>query len=60
MIPIAIGTDQPANIARNAYLATKMLTGVRAAVAVRAMSKFTGIVGTEQPSSNARPAQPRP
>jgi len=45
MIPIAIGTDHSVNIARNAYLAAKMLTGVRAAVAVRAMSKFTGIVG---------------
>ncbi|WP_342250372.1 hypothetical protein [Sphingomonas sp. OTU376] len=44
MIPVAIGTDHSANLARNLYLAGKMLTGVRPAVAVRAMSKFTGIV----------------
>lgn len=43
-IPIAIGTDHEINIARNAYLAAKMLTGVRPDVGVRAMSKFTGIV----------------
>lgn len=45
VIPIAIGTDQEPNLARNLYLAAKMLTGVRPAVGVRAMSKFTGIVG---------------
>lgn len=45
IIPIAIGTDHVPNLARNAYLASKMLTGVRAAVGVRALSKFTGIVG---------------
>ncbi len=45
MVPIAIGTDHDANIARNAYLAAKMLTGVRVDVAVRGMSKFTGLVG---------------
>lgn len=45
LIPIAIGTDHAANLTRNAYLAAKMLTGVRAAVGVRALSKFTGIVG---------------
>lgn len=45
IIPIAIGTDHAPNLARNLYLATKMLTGVRAAVGVRALSKFTGIVG---------------
>ena len=45
IIPIAIGTDQPQNLARNAYLAAKMLTGVRPAVGLRAMAKFTGIVG---------------
>lgn len=45
VIPIAIGTDHAANLARNLYLSAKMLTGVRPAVAVRAMSKFTGIVG---------------
>lgn len=44
-IPIAIGTDHDANVARNLYLAAKMLSGVRPAVGVRAMSKFTGIVG---------------
>ncbi|MDO7841745.1 hypothetical protein Q5H94_05355 [Sphingomonas sp. CA1-15] len=44
LIPIAVGTDHPLNLARNLYLAAKMLTGVRPAVAVRAMSKFTGIV----------------
>ena len=44
-IPIAVGTDHAPNLARNLYLAAKMLTGVRPAVAVRAMSKFTGIVG---------------
>lgn len=44
MVPIGIGTDHSVNIARNAYLAAKMLTGVHAAVGVRAMSKFTGIV----------------
>ncbi len=45
-VPIAIGTDHSVNIARNLYLSAKMLTGVRPAVAVRAMAKFTGIVGT--------------
>lgn len=47
IVPIAIGTDHGVNIARNAYLAAKMLTGVRAAVGVRAMSKFTGIVAVQ-------------
>ena len=45
-IPIAIGTDHSVNLARNIYLAFKMLTGVRPEVGVRAMAKFTGIVGT--------------
>jgi hypothetical protein len=45
IVPIAIGTDLAPNLARNAYLGAKMLTGVRAAVGVRALSKFTGIVG---------------
>lgn len=49
MVPIAIGTDHTVNIARNAYLAAKMLTGVRVAVAVRGMSKFTGIMGAGAP-----------
>lgn len=45
IIPISIGTDHAANLARNAYLAAKMLSGVRVDVGVRALSKFTGIVG---------------
>jgi hypothetical protein len=53
MIPIAIGTDHAPNIARNAYLATKMLTGVHIAVAVRAMSRFTGIIGMVRRTSQA-------
>ena len=44
-IPIAVGTDHEVNVARNAYLAAKMLTGVRPDVGLRAMSKYTGIVG---------------
>nr|WP_069064464.1 hypothetical protein [Sphingobium sp. RAC03] len=51
MVPIAIGTDHSANIARNAWLAARMLTGTRAAVGVRALSKFTGIVGVRAPAS---------
>ncbi len=54
MVPIAIGTDHGANIARNAWLAARMLTGARAAVGVRAMSKFTGIVGVRAPVSSNR------
>ncbi|MBT0667377.1 hypothetical protein HT136_03230 [Novosphingobium profundi] len=45
MVPVAMGTDHAANLARNLYLAAKILTGVKPAVGVRAMSKFTGIVG---------------
>lgn len=45
LVPVAIGTDHETNLARNLYLAAKMLSGVRPAVGVRAMSKFTGIVG---------------
>lgn len=52
MVPIAIGTDHSANIARNAWLAARMLTGTRAAVGVRAMSKFTGIVGVRALTSS--------
>ncbi|MFC0146566.1 hypothetical protein ACFSUK_04820 [Sphingobium scionense] len=48
VVPVAIGTDHSPNLARNLYLAAKMLTGVRPAVGVRAMSKFTGIVGVPQ------------
>lgn len=51
-IPIAVGTDLLPNLARNIYLGVKMLTGVRAAVGVRAMAKFTGIVGV--PASPSR------
>lgn len=54
MVPIAIGTDHGANIARNAWLAARMLTGTRAAVGVRAMSKFTGIVGVRAPTSSSQ------
>lgn len=49
LIPVAIGTDLDANVTRNIYVATKMLTGVRPAVGVRAMAKFTGIVGAARP-----------
>ncbi|MEG8221356.1 hypothetical protein [Sphingobium sp. D43FB] len=52
MVPIAIGTDHGANIARNVWLAARMLTGTRAAVGVRAMSKFTGIVDVRAPTSS--------
>jgi hypothetical protein len=45
IVPVAIGTDHAPNLARNLYLAAKMLSGVRPEVGVRAMSKFTGIVG---------------
>lgn len=54
MVPIAIGTDHSANIGRNAWLAARMLTGTRAAVGVRAMSKFTGIVGVRAPTSSSQ------
>ncbi|WP_445326779.1 hypothetical protein [Sphingobium sp. AN558] len=43
-IPVAIGTDHDVNLRRNIYLAAKMFDGVRPAVGLRAMSKFTGIV----------------
>ena len=54
VVPIAIRTDHSANLARNLYLAAKMLTGVRPAVGVRAMSKFTGIVGMPAQSQGRR------
>ena len=55
IIPVAIGADHAPNVARNLYLAAKMLTGVKPAVGVRGMSKFTGIVGTPaRPPSNRR------
>lgn len=44
-IPIAIGTDHLSNLSRNAYLATKMLSGVKAGIALRGMARYTGIVG---------------
>ena len=50
MVPIAIGTDHAPNLARNAWLAARMLTGVRAQVGVRALSRFTGIVGASPTS----------
>lgn len=53
-IPIAIGTDHAPNLARNAYLAAKMLTGVRVDVGVRALSKFTGIVGASRRAPSTR------
>jgi len=53
-IPIAVGTDHSQNLARNLYLAAKMLTGVRPSVGVRAMSKFTGIVGASAPEAKRR------
>lgn len=59
VIPIAIGTDYAPNLARNAYLAIKMLSGARPAVAVRAMSKFTGIVAPDRiGASRALPRNP--
>lgn len=54
VVPIAIGTDHSVNLARNIYLAVKMMTGVRAEVGVRAMAKFTGIVGVASPSPSQR------
>ncbi|CCA93226.1 putative uncharacterized protein [Novosphingobium sp. PP1Y] len=53
-VPIAIGTDHAVNLARNAYLAAKMLTGVRVDVGVRALSKFTGIVGLARRPASIR------
>lgn len=53
-IPVAIGTDRLPNLERNIYLATKMLTGVRPDVGVRAMAKFTGLVGTPTRPSSGR------
>lgn len=53
-VPVAIGTDHAVNVARNLYLGFKMLSGVRADVGVRALSKFTGIVG-----ASAAPVQAR-
>ncbi|WP_371262440.1 hypothetical protein [Sphingobium sp. AP50] len=44
LVPAAVGTDHDPNLRRNIYLATKLLTGVRPEVGLRAMSKYTGIV----------------
>ncbi|HKY82572.1 MAG TPA: hypothetical protein VJM09_13990, partial [Sphingobium sp.] len=58
IIPIAIGTDHGVNLARNAYLAAKMLTGVRPAVGLRAMARFTGIVGAvDRVGATVRPSR---
>lgn len=54
-IAIAIGTDHLVNLARNVYLATKMLSGVRPDVGLRAMAKYTGIVAGAAPSPQGRP-----
>jgi hypothetical protein len=51
-VPIAVGTDHFVNLSRNAYLAAKMLSGVKAGVGLRAMAKYTGIVGA--PNSSGR------
>ncbi|MDR6116642.1 MULTISPECIES: hypothetical protein [unclassified Sphingomonas] len=51
VVPIAVGTDHDANLARNAWLAARMLTGLKPGVGLRAMSKFTGIVGAASPTS---------
>ncbi|WP_150295334.1 hypothetical protein [Sphingobium estronivorans] len=57
-IPIAIGTDHGVNLARNAYLAAKMLTGVRPATGLRAMARFTGIVGAiDRIGATVRPSR---
>lgn len=54
IVPIAIGTDHDVNLARNIYLAFKMMTGVRPDVGVRAMARFTGIVGATSSQESAR------
>lgn len=56
IVPIAVGTDHDANLARNAWLAARMLTGLRPQTGLRAMAKFTGIVGAAAPP---RPAPAR-
>jgi len=53
IIPVAVGTDLSSNLERNIYLAIKMLTGLRPDVGVRAMAKFTGIVG-QSPRSRSQ------
>ncbi len=54
VVPIALGTDHDANLARNAWLAARMFTGLKPQVGLRAMAKFTGIVGAPAPSSARR------
>lgn len=54
-IPIAIGTDHLVNLARNAYLATKMLSGVKPDVGLRAMAKYTGIMGVSTQAERRGP-----
>lgn len=54
IVPIAVGTDHDANLARNAWLAARMLTGLTPQTGLRAMAKFTGIVGAS-PSANPNP-----
>ena len=56
-VPIAVGADHGVNLARNIYLAFKMLAGVRPAVGLRAMAKFTGIVGATVPRRPATQKQ---
>ncbi|MFC3443904.1 hypothetical protein ACFOKF_22395 [Sphingobium rhizovicinum] len=51
LVPAAIGTDHDENLRRNIYLATKMLTGVRPDIGLRAMSKYTGIVAPSAAAS---------
>ncbi|WP_369805570.1 hypothetical protein [Sphingobium sp. EM0848] len=53
LVPAAIGTDHDENLRRNIYLATKMLTGVRPEIGLRAMSKYTGIVAPSVPSTTS-------
>ncbi len=54
VVPIAVGTDHDANLARNAWLAARMFTGLKPQVGLRAMAKFTGIVGAAAPSPARR------
>jgi hypothetical protein len=54
-IPIVIGTDHLSNLSRNAYLATKMLSGVKPGIALRGMARYTGIVG----ATGTKPGPPR-
>lgn len=56
IIPIAVGTDHDANLARNAWLAARMLTGLPPQTGLRAMAKFTGIVGIAA-SARSSPAR---